>query len=188
MFRALIAAAGIALVFGGTVAVAGDKLGAWDSPPPRPKTSAAASTPSTAKSPAKRSLRTPAGEPWIAKLDALCRSAETAVAAIPEPQTTAEAPRYFQQIDKLSRNWNRLATAQLALAARSYPAEVRRLRELFADERRLITGVIASAKRQDVTRLQLLAPRLVSNGMEQSRLMVGLGASGCALTTERLAS
>jgi hypothetical protein len=58
---------------------------------------------------------------------------------------------------------------------------VLRLRELFAEERRLFQDVLAAAERNDVEAFGQLGPDMVANGVEQSELLVDLGAHDCSL-------
>jgi hypothetical protein len=66
-------------------------------------------------------------------------------------------------------------------AARRNPNAVLRLRELFAEERRLFQDVLAAAERNDVEAFGQLGPDMVANGVEQSQLLVALGAHDCSL-------
>jgi hypothetical protein len=192
MFRTLLVVAAVALVFGATLIIGGDKLGAWESPeaasPPRsqPTRKQATPKPSTPKArPRPRARRTASRTPsWVAQLDALCRSAEAAVAAQPRPQTMPEIRQYIRRSAALSARYNRRAAAPLARAARSNPDAVRRLRELFAEESRLFRDVHAAAERNDVVAFGQLGPDMVANGVEQSELLVALGAHDCSLPAD----
>jgi hypothetical protein len=201
MLRVLILVAGIAVVFAVTLVVGGSVLGAWEAPKPAAAPSPDAAGPGslvkakTPSSPRPRSRRPsrPATHPrapkpkarsrpsWVTRLNALCRSAEAETQALPRPSTPAEAKQYLRAVAKLSARWNGLAAKALSLAARTDSRSVQRLRELFGQERRLIASATAAVFANDLARLELLAPELIANGREQSRLLVGLGAEDCTL-------
>jgi hypothetical protein len=187
MFRTLLAAAAVALVFGAMLVIAGEKLGAWESPQaasaPRFEAARKQAKPTTPKARSRprtrrKANRTPS---WVAQLDALCRSAEAAVAAQAQPQTMPEVRRYIRRMAALSARYNRRAAAPLARAARRNPDAVRRLNDLFAEEHRLFQEVIAAAERNDVEAFGQLGPEMITNGVEQSELLVALGAHDCSL-------
>ena len=187
MLRALLAIAAVALVFGATLVIAGEKLGAWESPEaasaPRSEPARKQAKPAKRKAPSRpRARRTANRAPsWVAQLNALCRSAEAAVAAQPQPQTMPEIRRYIRRSAALSARYNRRAAGPLSHAARRNPDAVLRLRELFAEERRLFQDVLAAAERNDVEAFGQLGPDMVANGVEQSQLLVALGAHDCSL-------
>jgi hypothetical protein len=187
MFRTLVTVAVVVLAFGATLFVAGEKLGAWESPEaassPRTEPARKQAKPAKPKARARpRARRKAHGTPsWAAQLDALCRSGEAAVAAQPRPQTLPEVRQYVRRSAALSARLNRRALAPLSRAARRNPDAVRRLHELFAEERRLFRDVLAAAKRNDVEAFGQLGPDMVANGVEQSQLLVALGADDCSL-------
>jgi hypothetical protein len=82
---------------------------------------------------------------------------------------------------RLSERWNGAASKPLALAARTDSQSVRRLHQLFEQERGLMAIAVAAVEARDAARYQRLAPRFMANGREQSRLLVGLGAEDCAM-------
>lgn len=92
-----------------------------------------------------------------------------------------EVRRYIRRSAALSATYNRRAVASLSQAARRNPDAVQRLRELFAEERRLFQDVLAAAERNDVEAFGQLGPDMVANGVEQSQLLVALGAHDCSL-------
>lgn len=197
MLRTLLAVGVATLAFGATLVVGGERLGAWDSPSTaslpkgdavgfkamRPAAGGNARTkPRANRSKATRVRKQPA---WVAQLDALCRSAEATVATMQDPQTLPELRAYLRQMAGVSRRWNRQAsTGPLARAARRHPAAVRRLRGLFDEERRLIQAALAAAERSDVAVFGALGPTMVANGVEQSQVLVALGAQDCALPAD----
>jgi hypothetical protein len=193
MLRTVLAAGAVVLVFGATLVIGGEKLGAWDSPTPTAvpedavgfKARRPAADRETRRQPkpnASKAARATKPPAWVAQLDALCRRAEASTAAMQEPQTLPELRTYLQRMAALSRHWNRQASAgPLARAAHRHPDVVRRLRGLFAEERLLIKDAIAAAERSDVTAFGELGPLMVTNGVEQSQLLVSLGAQDCAL-------
>jgi hypothetical protein len=190
MFRTLLAIGAVALFFGATLVIAGEKLGAWDSPEaasaPRSEPAHRQAKAAKPKAPSRprarrKANRTPS---WVAELNTLCRNAEAAVAAKPRPQSLTEIRRYIRWSAELSARYNRRAAAPLARAARRNPDAVRRLHELFADERRLFQDVLAAAERNDVEAFGQLGPDMVANGVEQSQLLVGLGAHDCSLPAD----
>src|SRR5918998_3376434 len=109
MFRSLLAVTAVALVFGAVLVIAGEKLGAWESPEaasaPRSEPARKQAKPTKAKAAPSRprarrkATRTPS---WVAQLDALCRSAEATVAAQPRPQTIPGIRRYIRRLAALS--------------------------------------------------------------------------------------
>ena len=196
MLRTILAAAAVVLVFGATLVIGGEKLGAWDEPTPtavpedavgfkarRPAASREApKRPKRKRSPTARASRAPG---WVAELDALCRRAEASTAGLQEPQTLPELRTYVQRVAALSRRWNRQASAgPLARAARRHPDTVQRLRGLFAEERLLIQDAMAATEGGDLAAFGELGPVMISNGVEQSQLLVSLGAQDCALPPE----
>ena len=187
MLRALLAIAAVALVFGATLVIAGEKLGAWESPEaasaPRSEPARKQAKPAKRKAPSRPRARRKANRApsWVAQLNALCRSAEAAVAAQPPPQTMPEIRRYIRRSAALSARYNRRAAGPMSHAARRNPNAVLRLRELFAEERRLFQDVLAAAERNDVEAFGQLGPDMVANGVEQSELLVALGAHDCSL-------
>ena len=195
MLRTLLAVGAVTLAFGATLVIGGERLGAWDSPAatPLPKGDpvgfkamppAGSDEPKRPRSsPAKaRAAKPPA---WVAQLDALCRSAEATAAKMQQPQTLPELRAYLHEMAGVSHRWNRQAsTGPLARAARRHPDAVRRLRGLFAEERRLIQAAVTAAERSDVTAFGQLGPTLVANGVEQSQVLVALGAQDCALPAD----
>jgi hypothetical protein len=179
MLRTVLAAAAVILVFGATLVVGGEKLGAWDSPAPR----ATAKVEAPRARPARRPTRKRARPAWIAELNALCRGAEASVAAMPQPRTLPEVREHLRRLAGLSRRWNRQAsTGPLAKAARYDAQSVRRLRELFAEERSVIQDASTAIARGDLEAFDRLGPLMITNGQEQSRLLVGLGARDCSLS------
>lgn len=194
--RTLLAVALVALIFGGTLVLGGERLGAWDSPTPASHRAAAASAePKKAARPAQRRKRARPKAPrrprratkrpaWIAELNALCRSAKAQTATVAPPQSIPEVRLYIRRMAALSRRWNRRATAgPLAAAARRDPRRVRQLRQLFDEEGILIRSAQAAADRSDIEEFGRLGPLMVMNGEEQSRLLVALGARDCALSS-----
>jgi hypothetical protein len=194
MLRTLLAVGAVTLAFGATLVIGGERLGAWDSPTSAslPKGDAVAfkarrpaadrETRRQPKPNASKAARATKPPTWVSQLDALCRRAEASTAAMQEPQTLPELRMYLQRMAALSRRWNRQASAgPLARAARRHPDVVRRLHGLFAEERLLIKDARAAAERSDVTAFGELGPLMVTNGVEQSQLLVSLGAQDCAL-------
>jgi hypothetical protein len=202
MLRVLVAIGGTAIVFAAALIIGGELFGAWAPAKPvaasrpdaaRPGALVEARTSSSPRPKSKRPSRPPARQQrapkpnarsrqsWVMKLNGLCRSAEAEVFAIPPPQTPAEARQYFQTIARLSERWNGAAAKPLALAARTDSRSVRRLFQLFEEERGLMADAVAAVEARDSARYQRLAPRFLANGREQSRLLVGLGAEDCAV-------
>lgn len=192
--RTVLAVVLVAFIFGGTLVIGGERLGAWDSPTPASHLAAAASAkPKQAARPAQRRKRTRpkaarrprrATKPpaWVAQLNALCRSAEAQAANVAPPQTIRGVRAYIRRMAALSRRWNRRATTgPLAAAARRHPQQVREIRQLFEEEGILIRSALAAAERRDIEEFGRLGPLMGMNGEEQSRLLVALGAQGCAL-------
>lgn len=192
MLRTLLAVGAVTLAFGATLVIGGERLGAWDSPSATPlpkgepvgfKAMPPAGRVERRRAPAKaRATKPPA---WVAQLDALCRSAEATAAKMHQPQTLPELRAYLHEMAGVSHRWNRQAsTGPLARAARRHPDAARRLRGLFAEERRLIQSALTAAERSDVTAFGELGPTLVANGVEQSQVLVALGAQDCALPAD----
>jgi hypothetical protein len=204
MIRILAAVGGTAIVFAAALIIGGELFGAWEQAKPvatpraeadRARGLVAVESPSAkprAHKPARRSAarprrpkRTARSRPaWVAKLNALCRSAEAETRALPRPRTPAEVTPYLRRIATLSERWNRRAASQLALAGRPYSKSVGQLLGLFEEERGLIADAIAAAEARDGARFELLAPMFLANGSEQSGLLVGLGARDCTLPAD----
>jgi hypothetical protein len=204
MIRVLAAVGGTALVFAAALIIGGELFGAWEQAKPaaaprpdadRARALVAVKSPSAErrahKQPrrsaarARRLKRTARSRPaWVARLNALCASAEADTRAIPRPRTPAEVTPYLRRIAALSERWNRRAADQLALAGRAHSTSVQQLLGLFEEERGLISDAIAAAEARDGARFELLAPMFLANGNEQSRLLVGLGARNCTLPAD----
>jgi hypothetical protein len=194
--RTFLAVVVVALIFGGTLVIGGERLGAWDSPTPASHLAAAASAePKKAARPARRAKRgrrkaarrqrrVTKAPAWVAQLNALCRSAEAQTAKVAPPLTIPGLRAYIRRMAALSRRWNRRATTgPLAAAARRHPRQVREIRQLFEEEGILIRSALEAANRRDIEEFGRLGPLMVMNGEEQSRLLVALGARDCALSS-----
>ncbi len=195
MFRTLLVIAGVALLFGGVLYASGDYLNAWESPKaaspsqahsaraPRKaaKTKAKPARVVRRRSQPRRVTRKPA---WLVQLNALCRSAQDEVAAIPTPITPAGNVDYIRQLTHVSKRWNRRAGALLQRGSGPDPQSVRRLLRLFEQEDTLIKAVLTAAERRQVERLGRLAPALIAAGKAENHILARLGASDCTLSED----
>lgn len=194
MLRVLLYVLLLAALFMGAVVYTGNAIGAWETKPlPEPGTAPVSTEREKAKKPAKdekaqqaRAIeeeprRTQAQRRWIGQANTVCKRAQRATERVADGISGAsesEAVAIFGELVRLNARYN---DEFLALETpKGYERPLRRLREIFGREERVVGALYTALKRQDVEAYADAALRLGELSDEAANITAGLGALSCA--------
>ena len=193
-----LAALAVALAFAAALVYGGRAMGAWDEYKPVPDKAGTrvathgAGKAKQATSPGKRPKSKPAktasgsraaAQSWTGRANAVCRRSRPDLEVLARELSAAESPGEAEAA--LARLVQ--ANAQVNAAIEAIPAprgqrtRIRALHRLFAQDERILAGMLAALRQRDVARLQALTEAAEPVVQKENELFWALGANECTL-------